>query len=190
MNFRSKALDLYRKGKTIEEIQSIVGIPINIETLEKWDNENKQYNSIRDLIKTSKKLKNRLREKEKLTNSEKEVLNQKLKAVAAAILVKNPGNMIAKRDLFNSLYNLKELYEAESVGKQILEEDTENVVVLNKLANISARKKEYDKAIEYLEKVIRINPDNQNFKRKLEEFKQLAATTDRSLNIRIRIFFR
>ena len=43
MNFRSKALDLYRKGKTIEEIQSIVGIPINIETLEKWDNENKQY---------------------------------------------------------------------------------------------------------------------------------------------------
>ena len=28
MNFREKSLELYREGKTVEEIQKVVGIPI------------------------------------------------------------------------------------------------------------------------------------------------------------------
>ena len=49
MNFREKALELYREGKTIEEIQKVVGIPIEIETIEKWDSENKKHASTKKL---------------------------------------------------------------------------------------------------------------------------------------------
>ena len=97
---------------------------------------------------------------------------------------KDSENIIARRDLFNSLYNLKDWNKAEEIGKQILENDSENVVVLNRLANISAKKKEYNTAIGYLEKIIQINPDNQNFKKKLEEIKQMAQTVE-ALHTRI-----
>lgn len=176
MNFREKALKLYREGKTAKEIQKEIGVPIEMETLDKWDSENRSYDLIKDLIKKSMKLKKKLREKELLTNSQKEALNQQLKEINISILEKDPNNMKARRELFNALYNLKQWNEAEKIGQQILESDSENVVVLNKLANISSKKKEFNTAIEYLEKITQINPSNQNFKKKLEEIKQMAET--------------
>ena len=176
MNFREKALKLYREGKTIEEIQKVVGIPIEIETIEKWDSENKKYASTKEFVKKAMKLRQRLRERDKLTNSQKILLNEQLRDVASSILEIDPENIVAKNDLFNSLYNLKEWNKAKDIGKQILEIEGENIVVLNKLANISSRKKDYDSAIEYLEKITSINPDNQNFRKKLEEIKQMAQT--------------
>lgn len=176
MNFREKALKLYREGKTAKEIQKEIGVPIEMETLNKWDTENKSYDLIKDLIKKSMKLKKKLREKELLTNSQKEALNRQLKEINISILEKDPNNMKARRELFNALYNLKQWNEAEKIGQQILESDSENVVVLNKLANISSKKKEFNTAIEYLEKITQINPSNQNFKKKLEEIKQMAET--------------
>ena len=176
MNFREKALELYREGKTIEEIQKVVGIPIEIETIEKWDSENKKHASTKEFVKKAMKLRQRLRERDKLTNSQKILLNEQLRDVASSILEIDPENIVAKNDLFNSLYNLKEWNKAKDIGKQILEIEGENIVVLNKLANISSRKKDYDSAIEYLEKITSINPDNQNFRKKLEEIKQMAQT--------------
>ena len=174
MNFRKKAIELYRQGKNTEEIQKVVGIPVEVETMEKWDKEDKKYNSIKEFVKECVKLRQKLRNRDKLTDSQRILYNEQLKDSANSILEIDPENIIAKKDLFNALYNLKEWEKASDVGKQILESEEKNIVVLNKLANISFRKKDYDTAIEYLEEITVINSDNQNFKQKLEEIKQIA----------------
>lgn len=189
MDFRNKALELYKKGKSIEEIQKVVGLPIEISTLEKWDRENKKFSSTKELIKKTLKLRKRLKEKDKLTDSQKVALNEQLRDTANAILEIDSENTIAQKDLFNSLYNLNEWNEAESLGKQILENEPANIVILNKLANIATRKKEYNTAIEYLEKITLINPGNQNFKKKLEEIKQMVKTIE-TVNTNLRILFK
>ena len=174
VNFRKKALELYRQGKNMEEIQKVVGIPVEVETMEKWDEEDKKYNSIKKFVKECVKLRQKLRNRDKLTDSQRILYNEQLKDAANSILEIDSENIIAKKDLFNALYNLKEWEQASDVGKQILESEEKNIVVLNKLANISFRKKDYDSAIEYLEEITVINSDNQNFKQKLEEIKQIA----------------
>ena len=178
MNFREKSLELYREGKTVEEIQKVVGIPIELDTLKKWDEESRKFDSTKDLIKKSIKLKRKLKEKDKITDSQMEALNEELRDLSSEIIDINPDNLVAKKDLFNSLYNLREWAKAEVVGKEIIEVEEENVSVLNKLANISYKRKGYNDAIEYLEKIILLNPENENFKTKLEDIRRAAQTVE------------
>ena len=56
MNFREKALKLYREGKTAKEIQKEIGVPIEMETLNKWDTDNKRFNKkINEIKKEAKR---------------------------------------------------------------------------------------------------------------------------------------
>ena len=93
--FREKAISLYKQGKDINQIQREVSIVLELETVQKWVEEDKKYDQTKEYIKQSIKIKKQIK---KLKNNEEELekLYNDLKEVVSKILEINPENEIAK----------------------------------------------------------------------------------------------
>ena len=110
--FKEKAISLYKQGKDINQIQKEVGIVLELETVQKWVEEEKKYEQTKEYIKQSIKIKKQIK---KLKNNEEELekLYNDLKEVVSKILEINPENEIAKKDLIAASYYIEKKQRAQ-----------------------------------------------------------------------------
>ena len=161
MNFREKAIRLYKQGKDIKTIDRQIGFKLDKKIIEKWIREDKQFEENSKLIKKSIKLKKQLKQRDNLSDEKIKNLNQQHLEILRELLKSDPENSIAKSDYFRTLYNLGMYDEAKKVGSEILEN---NIPVLNSLANISYKEKDYEKAISYINRIIELQPQNKKYR--------------------------
>lgn len=171
MNFRAKAIKLYKQGKDIKTIDRQIGIRLDKKMIEKWVEEERQFEEKSNLIKQSIKIKKQLKRRENLSEEKIKDLNQQHLEILTKLLELDSENSVAKLDYFRTLYNLRMFEEAKKVGEEILED---NVPVLNSLANISCQEKDYERAILYMNRIIELQPNNEKYRIKLKKIEKTA----------------
>lgn len=87
-------------------------------------------------------------------------LFQETITVAYKLLAINENNGIAKDLLFKSYLKLNMNKEALDIGNQLLFQKPEDIFLLEELARISNELEDVDKSIEYYDKILRLQPDN------------------------------
>lgn len=161
MDFRKKAVELYNQGKSVKEISKNIGFNIEEETVKNWANEEKIKGLKILIFKLDKK-----QRQEKDYNKRKEmVLN--LKEQLEKILEIVPNDLDMKTKLMYAHINLGEIEEARHLGNEILEK-AQTKELLNGLAIIEEKTGNYDKAIEYINKILENEPNNEVLKKKIE----------------------
>ena len=161
MDFRKKAVELYNQGKSVEEISKNIGFNIEEDTIKNWADEEKIKGFKMLIFKLDKK-----QRQEKDYNKRKEmVLN--LKEQLEKILEIVPNDLDMKTKLMYAHINLGEIEEARHLGNEILEK-AQTKELLNGLAIIEEKTGNYDKAIEYINKILENEPNNEALKKKIE----------------------
>ena len=94
-------------------------------------------------------------------------INIQLKENLEKALEIAPDDVELKIDLMYTCINLKEIENARKIGKELLGQ-TETKGFLNGLALIEEKSGNYDKAIEYVKKILKKEPNNQALKERLE----------------------
>lgn len=94
-------------------------------------------------------------------------INIQLKENLEKALEIAPDDVELKIDLMYTCINLKEIENARKIGKELLGQ-TERKGFLNGLALIEEKSGNYDKAIEYVKKILKKEPNNQALKERLE----------------------
>ena len=156
---RNKAIKLYQNGATIQEINKKVGITLNLDTIQKWIIDD-EYNSYKYVIfKLQKKQK-----AEEDVDKRKQILlemKQKLEDVLKVV----PNDIDMQTKLMYTCINLKDIEAAREIGYKLLEQ-TDSKEVLNGVSIIEEKNGNYDKAIEMIEKILSIDPNNEFYKSK------------------------
>lgn len=100
-------------------------------------------------------------------------INMQLKENLEKALEITPDDINLQIDLMYVYINLKEIENARKIGKELLGK-TETKGILNGLALIEEKSENYDKAIEYVKKILEKEPNNQALKARIEilEYKQ------------------
>ena len=161
MDFRKKAVELYNQGKSVEEISKNIGFNIEEETVKNWADEEKIKGFKILIFKLDKK-----QRQEKDYNKRKDIaLN--LKEQLEKILEIVPNDLDMKTKLMYAHINLGEIEEARNLGNEILEQ-TQTKELLNGLAIIEEKTGNYNKAIEYINKILKDEPNNEALKKKIE----------------------
>ena len=161
MDFRKKAVELYNQGKSVEEISKNIGFNIEEETVKNWADEEKIKGFKILIFKLDKK-----QRQEKDYNKRKEIaLN--LKEQLEKILEIVPNDLDMKTKLMYAHINLGEIEEARYLGNEILEQ-AQTKELLNGLAIIEEKTGNYNKAIEYINKILKDEPNNEALKKKIE----------------------
>ena len=167
MNFRKKAIELYKQGKDIKTIEKQIGFRLESNMIEKWIEEEKQFEEKAKLIKQSLKIKKQFKRRKILSEEQITTLNEIHLQILKKLIKIDPENSIAKYDCFRILYHLKMFEEAKKIGEDIIKKE-DNIAILNSLANISCDEKDYEKAIFYMNKLIKLQPENEKFRTKLQ----------------------
>lgn len=94
-------------------------------------------------------------------------INIQLKENLEKALEIAPDDVELKIDLMYTCINLKEIENARKIGKELLGQ-TERKGFLNGLALIEEKSGNYDKAIEYVKKILKKEPNNQTLRARLE----------------------
>lgn len=179
MSFREKAIQLYKQGRDMENIERHIGFKIDKDIIENWIAENNNYEKNSILIKKSLKIKKQLRRRYYLSEEQVETLNKEHLKILEELLENNPDNTVAKSNYFRTLYNLKMYNEAKIVGEGILK-GKDDIAVLNSLANISYNNKKYDEAIAYMNRLLKLQPQNERFQKKLEKILEMSKSSSKS----------
>ncbi len=125
-------------------------------------NEKKQIRIYRSIIfKLNKKQKT-----EKNWNKRRKI-NMQLKENLEKALAITPNDITLRIDLMYVYINLKEIENARKIGKELVGK-TEEKGFLNGLALIEEKSGNYEKAIEYVKKILEQEPNNQALKARLE----------------------
>ena len=161
MNFRKKAVELYNQGKSVEEISKNIGFDIEEDTVKNWANEEKVKGFKMIVFKLDKK-----QRQERDYNKRKE-LALDLKEQLEKILEIVPNDIDMKTKLMYAHINLGEIEEARQLGYDILEKK-QSKELLNGLAIIEEKSRNYDKAIEYIKRILADEPNNEALKKKIE----------------------
>lgn len=161
MDFRKKAVELYNQGKSVEEISKNIGFNIEEDTIKNWGNEEKIKGFKILIFKLDKK-----QRQEKDYNKRKEIVLN-LKEQLEKILEIVPNDLDMKTKLMYAHINLGEIEEARHLGNEILEK-AQTKELLNGLSIIEEKTGNYDKAIEYINKILENEPNNEALKKKIE----------------------
>lgn len=162
MDFKSaknKAIELYQKGATVQEINKKVGITLTEDTIQKWIIDDK-YNSYKYIIfKLQKK------QKAEQDIEKRRPILLELKQQLEAVLEIVPNDMDMQTKLMYTNISLKDIEAARKIGYELLEK-TDSREVLNGIAIIEEKTGNYDKAIEMIEKMLSSDPNNEYYKSK------------------------
>lgn len=164
MDYRKKAVELYEKGETIEAINKKVGIPLEIQTIINWKNEDEIKNRRFFIIKLQKQQK-----AETNYDKRKEIL-LKLTKQLEEMLELIPDDINTQTQLMYANINLRNIEKAREIAYDILKR-AETKEVLNGLSIIEEISGNYDLAIEMTEKILEKDPENEFYKRKVERLK-------------------
>lgn len=165
MDYRKKAVELYEKGETIETINKKVGIPLELQTIINWKNEDEIQNRRVFIIKLQKQQK-----AETNYDKRKEIL-LKLTKQLEEMLELIPNDINTETQLMYANINLRNIEKAREIAYSILKK-AETKEVLNGLSIIEEISRNYDLAIEFSEKILQREPDNEFYKRKVERLKE------------------
>ncbi|MFA5972731.1 MAG: hypothetical protein WC780_10305 [Lentimicrobiaceae bacterium] len=88
------------------------------------------------------------------------LLLQESISVSLKILALNEKDTEANELLFKSYLKLENYKEAAEIGKQLLVDKPEDIIILENLAKISNNINNKDKAIEYYDKILNLQPTN------------------------------
>lgn len=165
MDFRDKAIKLYKEGKSIDEISNEIGFDIDADFVEEWAKE--------DTIKEGKyivwKLDGEQRQEKDYVRKVK--INKRLKQKLEEILEILPDDIDLKKKLVYTNINLGNVDEARKIGYELLEIVQTNDV-LNALAIIEEMSENYTKSAEFIRKMLENDPNNQAWKSKLERVEE------------------
>ena len=170
MDFRRKAVELYNQGKSMQEISNSIGFHIEDDTIKKWANEDKIKGFKIFVYKLDKK---QMKEKDK--DKRREIL-LKLKQELEKILEILPNDMDMKTKLMYTYINLGEIEDAKKLGNE-LAENSQAKEILNGLSIIEEKSGNYDKAIEYIEKILTEEPNNEALRKKIERIEAKKEKT-------------
>lgn len=170
MDFRRKAVELYNQGKSMQEISNSIGFHIEDDTIKKWANEDKIKGFKIFVYKLDKK---QMKENDK--DKRREIL-LKLKQELEKILEILPNDMDMKTKLMYTYINLGEIEDAKKLGNE-LAENSQAKEILNGLSIIEEKSGNYDKAIEYIEKILTEEPNNEALRKKIERIKAKKEKT-------------
>ena len=161
MDFRRKAIELYKQGKSMDEISRNIGFNVEENIVKNWVNEDKARELKIVIFKLDKK-----QRQEKDYNKRKELvldLKERLEKVLEIV----PYDVDMKTKLMYAYINLGEIENAKNLGNEILK-STQSKELLNGLSIIEEKSGNYDKAIEYIEKILEDEPNNEFLKKKIE----------------------
>ena len=170
MDFRRKAVELYNQGKSMQEISNSIGFHIEDDTIKKWANEDKIKGFKIFVYKLDKK---QMKEKDK--DKRREIL-LKLKQELEKILKILPNDMDMKTKLMYTYINLGEIEDAKKLGNELVE-NSQAKEILNGLSIIEEKSGNYDKAIEYIEKILSEEPNNEALRKKIERIEAKKEKT-------------
>ncbi|MDH3256793.1 MAG: tetratricopeptide repeat protein, partial [Nitrospinota bacterium] len=88
-------------------------------------------------------------------------LRKALKSYRASLQI-NPDQPVAQNELGMVFWDLKSFFFADAAFQKAYQLDKQYVGALNNLATSSMMFKQYDQAITYLNRLLEINPDNDN----------------------------
>ena len=186
-NIKDRAIQLKSEGKTIEQINNILGIDIDPELLTSWwiDKNEHQYKAIIFKLYKQQKTEKNYEKKQKLLYELKGKLEDILKII--------PNDIDMQTKLMYTYIYLKQLDEARNLGYSLLNK-SQSQEILSGLSILEERSGNYQKSIEFIDKILESNPDNEFYKNKRETLlnkgksselhKQYAkiATLERSVN--------
>ena len=168
MDFRRKAIELYKEGKTEKEISQIIGIEIKGETVSRWMMEDDLKRRKSEIAKLDRKVKDSA-----LDYTKKQGYLVRLKELLDEILKIIPNDVEMRIKLMYTCIGLKMIEEAEKIGYSLNEEtDSSNIRILNGLTIVEEKKENYDKAIEFTKKIIEIQSNNEFYKNKLKKLEK------------------
>ena len=170
MDFRRKAVELYNQGKSMQEISNSIGFHIEDDTIKKWANEDKIKGFKIFVYKLDKK---QMKENDK--DKRREIL-LKLKQELEKILEILPNDMDMKTKLMYTYINLGEIEDAKKLGNELIE-NLQAKEILNGLSIIEEKSGNYDKAIEYIEKILTEEPNNEALRKKIERIEAKKEKT-------------
>jgi len=168
---KNLAINLYRQGKTQEEIEKICDTKINEELIANWiqeDLENKNLKQITKLIKKMKKLKNI-----ELNETNKDDIIKEIQEIAFEILKVDSKNELAMNELVRC-YTIQKQYKIGRIyGEQILEGNPNNIFVLYNMAKLEIKARNMEKANVYNSRLLEIDKNNKqgNIQKKIIEEK-------------------
>lgn len=156
---RELAINLYKQGKTEEEINKLCKIPITNEMIANWVQEKDEIEKQKKLAKLYKKMKNI--KKIEFTNENKKVILEELQSISFQILEIEPNSQIAMNELVRC-FSIKKEYEiGRNYGIRILENNPNNIFVLYNMAKLEMKAQNYEKSLEYNQKLLSIEPQNE-----------------------------
>ena len=170
MDFRRKAVELYNQGKSIEEISNSIGFHIEDDTIKKWTNEDKVKNFKIFVYKLNKK---QMKEKDK---DKRRIILLQLKQELEKILEILPNDIDMKTKLMYTYINLGEIENAKKLGNE-LTKNAQSKEILNGLSIIEEKLENYDIAIEYIEKILTEEPNNEALRKKIERIQAKKEKT-------------
>ena len=186
-NIKDKAIELQSEGKTIDQINEIIGIDIDPELLTSWwiDKNGQQYKSVIFKLYKMQKMGKNFEKKQKILYELKEKLEDILKII--------PNDIDMQTKLMYTYIYLKQLDEARTLGYNLLKQ-SQSQEILSGLSILEERSGNYKKSIEFIDKILEANPNNEFYKNKRKTLlnkgktsklhKQYAkiATLERSVN--------
>ena len=161
MDLRRKAIELYNQGKSIGEIKKEIGIELDEDMVKTWVNEGKTE-SYKTIIF---KLDNEQRNEKDIDKRRKLLLI--LKERLQGVLELLPNDLEMQTKLMYVYIGLNDIEEAKNIAYGLIGK-TNSRDVLNGLSIIEERTGNYNKAIEYLDKILEKEPNNQALKKKRE----------------------
>ena len=158
-NIKDKAIELQSEGKTIDQINEIIGIDIDPELLTSWwiDKNGQQYKSVIFKLYKMQKMEKNFEKKQKLLYELKEKLEDILKII--------PNDIDMQTKLMYTYIYLKQLDEARTLGYNLLKQ-SQSQEILSGLSILEERSGNYKKSIEFIDKILEANPNNEFYQNK------------------------
>lgn len=165
MDYRKRAVKLYEKGETIEAINKKIGIPLELQTIINWQNEDKIKNRRFFIIKLQKQ------QKAETNYDKRKKILLKMTKQLEEMLELVPNDINTETQLMYANINLRNIERAREIAESILKK-TETKEVLNGLSIIEEMSGNYDLAIEMTGKILEREPENEFYKRKVERLRE------------------
>lgn len=142
---KNLAINLYRQGKTEEEIKKLCNMSITKEKIANWIQEDEEKDKMKKILKLLKKMK-QIKQIELNENNKDEIIEQ-IQQIAFEILKVDNNNEIAINELVRC-YTMQKQYDIGRVyGEKILEINPNNIFVLYK--KLITKSRGFDRCFAY-----------------------------------------
>lgn len=167
---KDRAIKLQSEGKTPEQISQIIGMDIQPELLTSWwiEKNERPYKQIIFKLYKEQKIEKNYEKKQKLLQELKNKLEDILKIL--------PNDIDMQTKLMYTYIYLNQLDEARNLGYKLFE-NSQSQQILNGLAILEEKCGNYQKSIEFINKILEANPNNEFYKNKKQTLLNKGQTS-------------